>query len=83
MIFDSFWDRLGVVFGVVLGSKIDPKSLLELNLNRLVFDLAIGWSQDGRQERLKRAQDPPRATQEPPVVRLPPPTRVDVAHGSF
>ena len=27
--------RLGVVFGVVLGSKIDPKSFLELNPNRL------------------------------------------------
>ena len=66
LIFDSFWDRLGVVLGVVLGAKIDLKSFLEFNLNRLVFDLAIGWSQDGRQDRPKRAQEPPRAAQDPP-----------------
>ena len=29
-----------------MGAKIDPKSLLELHLVDLVFDLVIGWSQD-------------------------------------
>ena len=47
LIFDSFWGRLGVVLGVVLGSKIDPKSLGRLTLGGLDFDLVIGWSQDG------------------------------------
>ena len=35
LIFDSFWGRLGVVLGPIWGAKIDPKSFLELNLNRL------------------------------------------------
>ena len=47
LIFDSFWDRLEVVLGSILGAKIDPKSLLELNLNHFVFDLVVSCSQDG------------------------------------
>ena len=46
LIFDSFWGRLGVVWGPIWGAKIDPKSLLELNLDGLDFDLVIDWSQD-------------------------------------
>ena len=66
MIFDSFWGRLGVVLGTVLGSKIVPKSLGRLTLGGLDFDLVIGWSQDGRQDHPKRVQEPPRAAQELP-----------------
>ena len=47
MIFDSFWDRLEVVLGPILGAKIELKSFLELDLNRFVFDLVVSWSQDG------------------------------------
>ena len=47
LIFDSFWGRLGVFFGVVLGSKIDPKIFHRFMLDGLDFDLVIGWSQDG------------------------------------
>ena len=55
LIFDSFWGRLGVVLGPILGAKIEPKSLGKLTLDRLDFDLVIGWSQDGRQDRSKSA----------------------------
>ena len=60
-------------FGFVLGSFWDPfwepKSTPDpddLDLERLVFDLVIAWSQDGRQDSPKRAQEPPRAAQDPP-----------------
>ena len=56
MIFVSFWGRLGVVLGPILGVKIDPKSLHRFRVSGLDFDLVIGWSQDGRQDRPKRAQ---------------------------
>ena len=55
LIFDSFGGRLGVVLELILGSKIDPQTLPTIDLERLVFDLVIGWSQDGRQDRPKRA----------------------------
>ena len=47
LIFDSFWGRLGVVLGPMLGAKIDQKSLHQLTLDGLDFDLVIDWSQDG------------------------------------
>ena len=66
LIFVSFWGRFGIVWGPILGTKIDPLTLPTIDLERLVFDLVIGWSQDGRQDRPKRAQEPPRAAQDPP-----------------
>ena len=45
--FESFWGRLGVVLGPILGAKIDPKSEGSLGKIGLVFDLVVGWSQDG------------------------------------
>jgi hypothetical protein len=47
LIFDSFWGRLGVVLGPILGSKIVPKSLRRFRVDRLDIDLVIDWSQDG------------------------------------
>ena len=47
LIFESFWGRLGVVSGAVLGAKIVPKSLRRLRVDRLDIDLVIDWSQDG------------------------------------
>ena len=41
MIFDSFWGRLGVVLGGVLGAKIDPKSEGSLTIFDLDFDLVV------------------------------------------
>ena len=65
-----FLTRFGIVWGVVLGgiltSKIDLKSLHRFTLERPVFDLVIGWSQNGRQDGPKRAQELPRAAQDPP-----------------
>ena len=46
LIFDSFWGRLRVVLGVVLGTKIDPKTEGSLIIFDLDFDLVVGWSQD-------------------------------------
>ena len=46
MIFDSFWGRLGVVWGAVLDSKIDPKIFHAFTPRGLDFDLVIDWSQD-------------------------------------
>ena len=47
LIFESFWGRLGVVLGPMLGAKIDQKSFHQLTLDGLDFDLVIDWSQDG------------------------------------
>jgi hypothetical protein len=66
LIFVSFWGRLGVVFGPIWGAKIDPKTLPTIDPERPFFDLVIGGSQDGRQDRPKRVQEPPRAAQDPP-----------------
>ena len=41
LIFDSFWGRLGVVLGPILGAKIDPKSLHRLRVGDLDFDLVV------------------------------------------
>ena len=65
LIFVSFWNRLGVVLGLMFGSKIGPQTLTTIDLERVVFDLVIGWSQDGREDRAKRAQEPPGAPQDP------------------
>ena len=61
----SFWGRLWIVLGFISGSKIDPQTLTTIDLERVVFDLVIGWSQDGREDRAKRAQEPPGAPQDP------------------
>ena len=66
LIFDSFGGRLGLDLGPIWGSKIVPKSLGRLTLDALDFDLMIRWSQDGRQVRPKRVQEPPRAVQDLP-----------------
>ena len=41
LIFDSFWDRLGVVSGGILGAKIVPKSEGSLTIFDLDFDLVV------------------------------------------
>ena len=46
-IFESFWGRLGVVLGPMLGAKIDPNIFHAFNPRGLDFDLVIDWSQDG------------------------------------
>ena len=66
LIFDSFWGRLGVVLGPILGANIDPTSRRRLTIFDFVFDLVVLWSQDCHQDRRKRVQEPPRAAQDPP-----------------
>ena len=41
LIFDSFWGRLGVVLGPILGTKIDPKIFHLFTLGGLDFDLVV------------------------------------------
>ena len=60
-----FLPRFWIVLGPILSSEIVSKKIQRFSMERLVFDLVIGWSQDGRQDRPGRAQEPPRASQEP------------------
>ena len=64
-IFELLWDLWGAVLGAVLLSQIGLKGRHRFTIFDLVFDLAMHWSQDGCQDRPKRAQEPPRASQEP------------------
>ena len=63
----SFFIRFGIVLGAALDSKIDPNRGGSLAIFELDFDLETCWPQDGRQDRPKRAQEPPRAAPDPPM----------------
>ena len=61
LVLRSFWD----LFGRHLELQNRPIFLHRFTLNGLVFDLALGWSQDGRHDRPKTVQEPSRTAQNP------------------
>ena len=80
LVLGSSWGRFGRRFGL----QNRPKKFPLFDVDGLVFDLVVCWSQNGRQDRPKTVQEPPRAAQDPPNGRFGPfGGRLGVVLGSF